>query len=131
MKWIYEIPSPIKVKGNMKLISLADITDVGVLPFIFLSNINNSGHAIAWVVSHRLPTAAAQVRAQIRSCGICGERSGTGVGFLRVLRFPLPILIPPTALHSSSSIFQGWYNRPISGRSIKWTQSHPNPRKKN
>jgi hypothetical protein len=27
----------------------------------------------------------------------CGRQSGTGTGFLRVLRFPLPILIPPTA----------------------------------
>jgi hypothetical protein len=28
--------------------------------------------------------------------------------FLRVLRFPLPILILPTAAHSSSSIIRGW-----------------------
>jgi hypothetical protein len=35
----------------------------------------------------------------------CGGRSGTGVGFLRVLWLPLPI---PTAPHSSSSIAQGW-----------------------
>jgi hypothetical protein len=27
--------------------------------------------------------------------GICGGQSGAGVGFLRVLRFPLPIFIPP------------------------------------
>jgi hypothetical protein len=45
-----------------------------------------------------------------RSCGICGELSGAGAGFLRVLRFPLPILIPPTAPHWSS-IVRGWYNR--------------------
>jgi hypothetical protein len=50
-------------------------------------------------VSCRLPTAAALVRAQVRSCGICGGQSGTGAGFLLLLRFPLPILIPPTALH--------------------------------
>jgi hypothetical protein len=30
--------------------------------------------------------------------------------------FPLPILIPPTAPHSSTYIIRGWYNRPNSGR---------------
>jgi hypothetical protein len=33
----------------------------------------------------------------------CGGRSGTGAGFLRVLRFPLPILIPPIAHLSSGA----------------------------
>jgi hypothetical protein len=56
------------------------------------------------------PTAAARVRSQVRSCGIYGGQSGTGAGFPRVLRFPLPILIPPTAPYSS--IIRGWYNRP-------------------
>jgi hypothetical protein len=65
---------------------------------------------MAQAVSRRLPTAASPVRAQVRSCGICGGQSGTGVGFLRVLRFPLPILIPPTAPHTST--IRGWYNRP-------------------
>jgi hypothetical protein len=32
-------------------------------------------------------------------------------GFLRGLRFPLPVIIPPTAPHSSS-ITRGWYNKP-------------------
>jgi hypothetical protein len=52
----------------------------------------------------------------------------TGADILRVLRFPLPILIPPTAPHLSS-IIRGWYNRPVSGRLTKWTQSHPTQKK--
>jgi hypothetical protein len=40
-----------------------------------------------------LPTAAARVRVRA-ACGVCGRQRGTGAGFLRVLRFPLPI-IPP------------------------------------
>jgi hypothetical protein len=50
--------------------------------------------ALAQAVSSRYSTAAA------RAHGICGGLSGTGAGFLRVLRFPLPILIPPTAPYS-------------------------------
>jgi hypothetical protein len=52
-------------------------------------------------VSSRLPTAAARVQFQVRLCGICSGQSGTGAGFLRVLRFPLPILVPPNAPYSS------------------------------
>jgi hypothetical protein len=40
--------------------------------------------AIAQAVSYQLPTTADQVRSQVMSGG----------GFLRVLHFPLPILIP-------------------------------------
>jgi hypothetical protein len=62
------------------------------------------GRAIHREDSRRLSNAAGRVRAQVRSCGICGGQSGIGAGFLRVLRFPLPILIPPTAPHSSTII---------------------------
>jgi hypothetical protein len=83
-----------------------------------LSVTNVEGRAIAQAVSRWLPTATAQVRAQVRSCGICGGQSVTGAGFLRVLRFPLPIPIPPTA-PQPSFINRSWYNRPIIGRGLK------------
>jgi hypothetical protein len=86
------------------------------------------GRAIAQEVSRRIPTAAARVRALVRSCEICGGQSGTCADFLQVLQFPLPILIPPTALHSSS-IIRGCYNRPISGQRTKRTVS-PLPKKR-
>jgi hypothetical protein len=69
--------------------------------------------AIAQAVSRWLPTAAARVREKVRSCGICAGQSGTGADFLRVLRFPLPIFIPPIAPQSPSSIIWGWYSRPV------------------
>jgi hypothetical protein len=86
-----------------------------------------SGRAIAQAVSCRLPTTVARLRSQVRSCGICGEQSGAGAGFLLALRFPLPILNPPTASHTSS-IIRGWYNRLNSGLRAKGTHSHPTPR---
>jgi hypothetical protein len=70
------------------------------------------GCAIAQAVSRWLPTAVARVRARVWSCGICGGQSGTGAGLLRVLRFPLPIFIPPIAPQSPSSIIWVLYNRP-------------------
>jgi hypothetical protein len=68
-----------------------------------------SGHAIAQAASRWFPTAAARVRAWVWSCGIWGGQSGAGAGFLRVLRFPLPIFIPPIAPQSPSSIIWGLY----------------------
>jgi hypothetical protein len=73
------------------------------------------GCAIAQAISRRCPTAAARVR----SCGISGGKRGIKAGFLRVLRFPLPVLIPLNVPYTS--IIKGWYN---SGRRTKWTQSH-------
>jgi hypothetical protein len=71
------------------------------------------GRAIAQAVSRWLSGAAAMARARVRSCGICGEQSGTGAGFFQVLRFALPIFIPPIAPISPSSVIWGWYNSPI------------------
>jgi hypothetical protein len=75
--------------------------------------IRSIGRAIAEAVSRWLPTAAARVQSQVWSSGICGGQSGAGAGFLRVLRFPLPIFITPIAPQSPTSIIWGWYNRPV------------------
>jgi hypothetical protein len=75
--------------------------------------IESNGYAVAQKVSSCLPTTAAQVRSRTRSCVICSEQSSTGIGFIRVLRFPLPS-IPPTAPHSSSIIIiRVLDNRPV------------------
>jgi hypothetical protein len=55
---------------------------------------------MAPALSRRLSTATARVRSQVRLSGICDGQSGTGDVFLRVLPFPLTILIPPTAPQS-------------------------------
>jgi hypothetical protein len=58
--------------------------------YVSLSILSSYLHQDFW-----LPTAAARVRVRVWSSGICGGQSGAGAGFLRVLRFPLPIFIPP------------------------------------
>jgi hypothetical protein len=72
----------------------------------------STGRAIAQVVSRRISTTVARVRARFCTCGICGGQSGSEAGFLWVLRFPLPNFIPPIAPQSPSSIIWGLYNRP-------------------
>jgi hypothetical protein len=57
------------------------------------SQIGSLGRVVAQAVSRWIPTAAARVRVRA-ACWVCVGQSGTGSDFLRVLRFPLPI-IPP------------------------------------
>jgi hypothetical protein len=59
------------------------------------------GCAIAQSVIRRFLTAAARVRAEVRSCGICGGQNVTRAGFHRLLWFPLQIIIPPAAPHTN------------------------------
>jgi hypothetical protein len=61
--------------------------------------------------------------------GLVVDKMAREAGLLRVIQFPLA-LIPPTALRSSSSIIRGWYIKPKRGQRAKWTQSHPQPKKK-
>jgi hypothetical protein len=63
--------------------------------------------------------------------GICGGQSGVGVGFLRVLQFPLSKTVHSTNF-SILTITRSRYNRPINGRCAEWTQYglHPPIKKK-
>jgi hypothetical protein len=75
---------------------------------VFLCRITSS--CFCWseetsVLSTWNPTAVARVPSQVKSCGICGRQSDREASFLRVLRYPLPILIPPNA--PCSSIIRG------------------------
>jgi hypothetical protein len=56
-----------------------------------------SGRAVDYAVSRWVPTAAARVRVRA-ACGAYGGQSGTRAGFLRIHRFPLPIIPPISPL---------------------------------
>jgi hypothetical protein len=85
----------------------------GVICICYFSNSHWRSHAITQAASRWLHTAVARVRARVWSCGICGGQSGARTGFFRVLRFPLPFVIPPVAPQSPSCIIWGWYNGPV------------------
>jgi hypothetical protein len=115
--------------------SFTDISEEHSASIIRIEEYDNQvtkavGLAVAQAVSRRHPSVAARVPSQVRSCVICDGRSVTGAGVLRLLRFPLPIYIPPTASHLSS-IIRGRYKSPSSGRNSKWAQSHPTRRNYN
>jgi hypothetical protein len=76
------------------------------------------------MVSRLLLTVAARVRFQVKSCGICGGQSGTGPGFVRVLRFPLTIFIPPTASYSSTIPVAGTTGRIVVDLQNGLTPTH-------
>jgi hypothetical protein len=82
---------------------IADRTAPPLLSSSLTDHTHGLGRAIAQAVSRWLPTAAARVW----PCGICGGQTAAGAGFLRVLRFPLPIFIPPIAPQSPSFIIWG------------------------
>jgi hypothetical protein len=61
-------------------------------------------------------------RSKVRSCGICGEQSGTGASFPQVLLVPLPTLIQPIVPHVSSCLSEA-RTTDYNGRYTKWIQS--------
>jgi hypothetical protein len=70
------------------------------------SGLISIGRAVVQTVSRWLPTSAARVRAQVRSYLICGGQSGTGAGFLQVLRFPCQSFDHPSS--AAGTISQLW-----------------------
>jgi hypothetical protein len=63
---------------------------------VFFNKIHRGGAT----ASHRLPTAVARARSLVGSCKIVGLLSVAEADLLRPLRFPLPVVIPPTAPYS-------------------------------
>jgi hypothetical protein len=84
-----------------------------VLSFIQWPEFNARRFSRQTLVQSIALQTTARVRAQFWTCGIYGAQSGISARFLRVLQFPLPILIPPVASQSPLSIIWGWYNRPV------------------
>jgi hypothetical protein len=68
---------------------------------LYVPSYSREGRAIAQAIIRSHPTTAARVRAQVKSCEICGGQSGARAAYLRILLFLLPF-IPPTTPHSSS-----------------------------
>jgi hypothetical protein len=56
-------------------------------------NFYHFGRAVAQAVSRWLPTAAPRVSVRA-AFGVCGGQSGTAAAFLRLFRFPQPIISP-------------------------------------
>jgi hypothetical protein len=93
-RWRYSTPSPHGIDKALNLVSL-------ITSRHGLCTKHRPRHRLS--VSRWLPIAAARVQSRVWSSGICGGQSGAGAGFLRVLRFPLSIIIPPNNSPSSQS----------------------------
>jgi hypothetical protein len=87
-----------------------------------------NGRAITQAVSPWRPTAAARVRARIRSCGICGGKVALVHVFSQYFGFACQLSFH-RLLHTLI-IIRDWYSRQNSGRCNEWTQFDPTPTKK-
>jgi hypothetical protein len=86
---------------NIKFWSRSDYPSIAIrIAAVSVSLLVTVPYFYNYGLNRQLPTTAARVRSQIRSCEICGGQSGSGTCFLRVFRFPLPIFIPPTFQYS-------------------------------
>jgi hypothetical protein len=83
--------------------------------------------AVARAISRRLPTAKARVRALTMSFGIYSGQNINGACFLRILRFPLPLIHSTNCSAVITIYHSGWYDRSISGRSNSGLGSIPAP----
>jgi hypothetical protein len=92
-----------------------------------LTNEPSCGRVSAQAISRWLPTVAARVPAGSGQVGFVVDKVALG-SFLRVLRFPLPIFIPPNSPSSHSPgagpIGQKW---PTCRVDTVWTPASPPP----
>jgi hypothetical protein len=51
-------------------------------------------------IARNTATVTDRILSKVKSCWIYGGQSCTEAGYLRILRFPLPVLLPPAAPHS-------------------------------
>jgi hypothetical protein len=75
--------------------------------------------AVAQAISRWLPTTATRVRVRA-ACLVCGRQTGTGTG----------TSVSPANHSTKFSILiitRGLHNRPISGRTVEWTQLGSTP----
>jgi hypothetical protein len=103
----YDVPrhlpsySANSVRASCQVVSIGVPSNLGNwkwhkadVAFIYIyTHTHTLGRAVAQAVSRWLPIAVARFRVRA-ACVVCGVQNGTGAGFFRVLRFPLPI-IPP------------------------------------
>jgi hypothetical protein len=80
--------------------------------------------ALAPIFQLSVPPAATQVRVRAGMCGLWWTKRHWG-------RFSLSTSVSPANHHSTNFsiiiITQGWHNRPIGGRTARWTQSDSTP----
>jgi hypothetical protein len=85
---VHCIEDAVECRGNLLL-----LPGIENGPFIsYLETKYIARLTVAQAVSRRLPAAAVLVRAQVKSCGLCGAQRGTVADFLRKRQFLLPLI---------------------------------------
>jgi hypothetical protein len=90
---------------------------------LYQTYICTGGRAIAQAVSRRLPTAAALFEPRSDRVAFVVNKVALEQVFSEYFGLSCQFLFH-RVLHTRACTVRGWYNRPVSGRRTKWTQSH-------